>query len=86
LFNVIIPAHQAFSALAAIFGIQAFVPSFILIEMGVRGATAIYFLSTYSSNIAGILLAAYTLWILNIMLPGLIGLYFIVKMKARSTS
>lgn len=84
LFNVEVSALDAFPALAAIFGIQTFVPSFLLIEMGVRGATALYFLGVYSSNIAGILLAAYSLWILNIMLPGLIGLYFIVKMKART--
>ena len=85
-FDVAIPAHHAFPALAAIFGIQTFVPSFLLIEMGVRGATALYFLGMFSTHMAGILLAAYSLWILNIMLPGLIGLYFIVKMKARSTA
>jgi hypothetical protein len=82
-FNVPIPAHQAFPALAAIFVVQAFVPSFILIEMGVRGATALFFLGLYSAHSSGILLAAYTLWIINIMLPGLMGLFFILKLKWR---
>ncbi|MES2778712.1 MAG: hypothetical protein V4651_02340, partial [Bacteroidota bacterium] len=82
-FDVSIPAIYAFPALAAIFVVQAFVPSFILIEMGVRGATALFFLGLFSTHSSGILLAAYTLWIINIMLPGLMGLFFILKLKLR---
>ncbi|MES2558199.1 MAG: lysylphosphatidylglycerol synthase domain-containing protein [Bacteroidota bacterium] len=85
-FGVPIAAADAFPALFAIFVVQAFVPSFILIEMGVRGATALFFLGLFSTNSSGILLAAYTLWIINIMLPGLMGLFFILKLKWRSAA
>jgi DNA-binding response OmpR family regulator len=54
--------------------------------MGVRGATALFFLGLFSTNTSGILLAAYSLWILNIMFPALLGLYFILKLKARSAT
>lgn len=82
-FDVSISAIDAFPALAAIFIVQAFAPSIILIEMGVRGATALFFLGLFSSNSSGILLAAYTLWIINIMLPGMMGSFYILKLKWR---
>ncbi|AMS26457.1 hypothetical protein AEM51_04890 [Bacteroidetes bacterium UKL13-3] len=85
-FDVPIAMQYAFPSLAAIFVVQAFVPSIILIEMGVRGATALFFLGLFSTNTSGILLAAYSLWILNIMFPALLGLYFILKLKARSAA
>lgn len=85
-FDVPLAAIDGFPALAAIFVVQAFVPSFILIEMGVRGATALFFLGLFSANSSGILLAAYTLWIINIMLPGMMGLFFIGKLKWRSAA
>lgn len=85
-FDVPITMQYAFPALSAIFVVQAFVPSIILIEMGVRGATALFFLGLFSTNTSGILLAAYSLWILNIMLPSLLGLYFILKLKAHSAA
>lgn len=85
-FDVPLSAVDGFPALSAIFVVQAFVPSFILIEMGVRGATALFFLGLFSTNSSGILLAAYTLWIINIMLPGMMGLFFIGKLKWRAAA
>lgn len=85
-FEVAVPIAYAFPALAAIFLVQSFVPSFILIEVGVRGATALFFLGLFSTNTSGILLAAYSLWMINLMLPGLMGLYYIVKLKWRIPS
>jgi hypothetical protein len=70
----------------SIYIIQSFVPSFILLQIGVRGALALYFIGMFSDNTVAILLSAYGLWIINMMLPGLIGLYFLITHKWSSNS
>lgn len=68
----------------SIFIVQSFAPSFIAIQIGVRGALALFFIGMFTSNTVGILLAAYSLWIINMMIPGLVGLYFLLTYKWRS--
>jgi Lysylphosphatidylglycerol synthase TM region len=60
---------------------QTFVPSLLLVELGIRGATALYFFSFYTNNFAGVLLSSYSLWIINLMVPSFLGLFVIVKHK-----
>ncbi len=83
-FGVDITPLQAFTSISLIFLAQSFLPSFILIEIGVRGAVALFFIGLYSPNIIGILQAAYSLWILNMMIPALVGLYFLLTLKWKS--
>ena len=60
---------------------QSFVPSFLLIEIGMRGVSALFFFSMFTNNSAGVLLSAYSLWIINLMLPAFYGLVVIVNHK-----
>ncbi len=60
---------------------QSFVPSFLLIEIGMRGASALFFFTIFTNNSAGVLLSAYSLWIINLMLPAFYGLIVIVNHK-----
>lgn len=80
-FNIEITLINALLCISSIFLVQGFLPSFILIQIGVRGATALFFFGLFVSDTAGILLAAYSLWIINIMLPGMVGLYYLLKLK-----
>jgi endonuclease-3 len=57
-FQVEISAFDAFSAIISTFFVQSFVPSFLLLELGLRGSAAIWFIGMFSSNIPGILLAS----------------------------
>ncbi len=75
-YGIEISIDNGMTALFAMYLVQLFVPSFLLLELGVRGATAVYFIGNYSSMISSTLLASYSLWILNIGLPAIIGLYF----------
>lgn len=84
LFNIHLPIETAAMCIALIFVSQTILPSFILIEIGVRGAVALFFLGLYTDNQAGILGASYGLWMVNMMIPGLIGLYFLATLKWRS--
>jgi hypothetical protein len=82
--------HLSFTGWAmsvlTIYIVESFAPSFIVIQLGVRGALALYFIGFFTTNTVGILLSAYTLWIINLMIPGIIGLYFLLTHKWNSNS
>jgi hypothetical protein len=80
-FNVDISFLNAALCISSIFFVQGFLPSFILIEMGVRGATALFFFGLFTTATAGVLLAAYSLWIINLMIPAIAGMYYLLKLK-----
>lgn len=80
-YGLAIEPDQAFVCIIATLCVQSFVPSFILVELGMRGASALWFFGMYSGNITGILLSAYTLWIINLMIPGLLGLAVIMRWR-----
>lgn len=69
-----------------IFIVDSFAPSFIIVQLGVRGALALYFIGIFSTNSVGILLSTYSLWVINMMVPGLVGLYFLLTYKWSSRS
>ncbi len=84
-FGVNIGLVNSIIGVISIFCIQSIVPSFILLDIGLRGASALFIfgeLSNYDKGIElGVLLSAYSLWIINMMFPALLGLYFILKQR-----
>lgn len=82
IFQVDVAPEQAFICIVAAMCAQSFVPSFILVELGMRGASALWFFSAFTTQVAPVLLATYTLWIINVMLPGLLGMVFILKWRS----
>ncbi len=76
-----IPMFESLIRISLIFFTQSVLPGFTLTEIGVRGAVAFYFLEDISDNSVGILAAAFSLWLINIILPALTGLVFIIKAK-----
>ncbi len=80
-FGVEIDSERILICIFATFCVQSFAPSFLLIELGVRGASALLFFELFTDNRIGILLSAYTLWIINLMTPALLGLGVILKTK-----
>ena len=57
------------------------IPTIAITEIGVRGSLAIYFFGLISSNNIGILTATFSLWIVNLVLPALIGIIFVYNLK-----
>ena len=81
LFNVDVTFAQGMACIIATLCAQSFVPSFILVEVGMRGASALWFFGMFTALATPVLLTAYTLWIINLMIPGLIGLFFILRWR-----
>lgn len=72
---------DAIQVIAIIFFVQAAVPTFTLSDLGIRGASALYFFSFYTPHHLGLLLSAYGLWVINLILPALLGLILILRFR-----
>jgi len=60
---------------------KTLVPSVTFGEIGIRESASVYFLGIYGVSEAAAFNAALMLFFLNLLLPSLIGLYFIIKSK-----
>lgn len=81
-FDVSITTYNAMLSISSIYLILAIVPTIALSEIGVRGSIAIYILSFFSQNIAGILAATLLIWFLNLVIPAIFGYYFLLKKQS----
>lgn len=79
--NVDVPLLQGFCMAALFFWVMAVVPSLALTELGVRGAVGLYIFGQVSPNSIGILAATTSIWVINLILPAIIGSILITKMK-----
>ena len=57
------------------------IPTIAITEIGVRGSVALYLFSFVSLNSAGILSATFVMWVINLLLPALIGTVFIFTLN-----
>ena len=80
-FNIEANPMSLLSSVALIFMVQSVLPSFLLTEIGIRGATVLYFAGMFSDNVNGMLAAAYTLWLINLLIPSFLGSLFILVSK-----
>lgn len=59
------------------------IPTFVLSEIGVRSSVAILVFGILTNNNLSIVLAASLLWIINIGLPAIYGLFFLNQLKIK---
>ncbi|MFC2151195.1 lysylphosphatidylglycerol synthase domain-containing protein [Bacteroidota bacterium] len=78
-FNININILQAYIAISLVYLFTTLVPTTTLVELGIRGSFAIFFIGIFSENALGIVLSTTLLWIINIAIPAIIGSFFLVK-------
>ena len=64
-----------------IFWSMAILPTIAIAEIGIRGETALFFLAPLSTNHLGIVSSTLMLWLINLIIPSLLGCLFVYKMK-----
>jgi len=64
-----------------LFWVLAVVPSFAIADVGIRGQAATWILAFVSQNVLAIITATALLWFINLILPALIGCFFVFKIK-----
>jgi len=62
-----------------IFWSLVLLPSIAIAEIGIRGQTALYFLMPVCGNELGILSATVLLWLMNLVVPALLGCVFLYR-------
>jgi Lysylphosphatidylglycerol synthase TM region len=80
-FNVVIPLAEGFCLSALFFWAMAVIPTIALTELGIRGSVSLHIFNHYSTNSIGILGATTGIWLLNLMIPAIIGSLLILRMR-----
>ena len=89
MFMIPIPFFQGFVIITVIFLIMTFLPTIVIIELGIRGSVSLYFFGLFftKAGIAsldyniGTLAASSTLWLINIAIPALAGAILVFNLK-----
>ncbi len=79
--QVEIPWWQGFWSVALIFLVMAIVPSFAIADVGIRGKVAISIIGLFSVNSIAILAGTVGIWLLNLVLPALLGSLLLLTIK-----
>lgn len=79
---------DAFFTIFIIYLVQAVLPGNSITELATRGASSVLFLSAFTYNVAAISAATYTLWLINVIMPAILGLGFFMfaKYKRKTTN
>jgi hypothetical protein len=81
LFDVDINWWNTFAVISVIFLVLAIIPSFTIAELGLRGGVSLYLLGSFSINHAGIAMTTACIWIINLVIPAIIGSLLILRIK-----
>lgn len=81
-FGVKLGFLQALGGMSVVFLIMAVVPTLtFLTELGLRWEASIQVLEIYSSNMVGIFATSFAIWLINLIIPAMIGSLLIVSIK-----
>ena len=81
LFGVDIGLYEAVFSVMLVFFFITITPTIALAEIGVRGSVALLVFGLFSNNVVGILSSIFILWIINLIIPAIIGSFFIFSLK-----
>jgi hypothetical protein len=81
-FGVFLGIGQVWSGMSVVFLVMAVVPTFtFLTELGLRWEASIQVLELFSTNTVGIFAASFAIWLINLIIPALIGSLLILSIK-----
>ncbi len=80
-FGIQIPLMASVSGVALIFLFQSGIPLPPVLGIVARGEIALYVWSLFSTNVIGILAATFALWIINLIIPALLGLIIVLNVN-----
>ena len=81
LFNVDVSWWQALWSVSVSFLVMAVIPTFAIAEIGLRGEISIKLLGMFSGNNLGIWMSSITIWLINLILPAMVGSLLILSIR-----
>ena len=85
-FGIDMSLFEGFTGVSSIYLIQSGIPLPPIVDVAARAELAYLIWGMYSENVLGILSATYGLWIINLILPSLLGLFYVIKMNLSNSS
>jgi hypothetical protein len=86
LFGVPLAGKQVFTGVSVMFVLMAIVPTLtFLTDLGFRWAAGIKIFQTFTSNTAAILAVSLGIWLINLIIPALVGSLLILRIKLFSS-
>ncbi len=80
-FGIEISYSLSIILISMVYFLMSLIPTIALTEIGVRGAVATFFLGQVTDDTIGILNSTLSLWLINLVIPALIGTVFILMFK-----
>jgi hypothetical protein len=89
LFGAFIPAVEGFMLVSVIYLLMAMVPTVALADLGIRGSVSLFVLGAYFQHAqsagsvpeVSILAASTAIWLVNLILPAILGTFFVFNLK-----
>ncbi len=87
-FNADVYLINILSSIGVIYLLILFIPHFFISELGVRASVAVLVFQIYTTQIQSVILAASSLWLINLALTSIIGSIILVSfpLKVKKTS
>lgn len=79
--SVNMPFAEGYMMSALFFWVITIIPSVTLIELGERGQVSLFLFHNFSDNTVGILAATVGLWLINLVLPAILGSILLIRMR-----
>lgn len=80
-FDVDLPYWLLMSAIAAVYFLASSLPTFQFLDFAVKGSVAVFFFGNLGVNEWIVVFIATLMWFLNVVLPVLIGSFYVIKFK-----
>jgi len=81
-FGIFLSFSQVWGGISVVFLVMAVIPTFtFLTELGLRWGASIQVLELFSTNTVGIFAASFAIWLINLVIPALLGSLLIVSIK-----
>ncbi|NMH25473.1 hypothetical protein [Flavobacterium solisilvae] len=85
LFGVDLPYITLISSIAAVYFLASSLPSFQFLDFAVKGSVAIFFFGRLGVSDWIVVFISTLMWFLNVVLPVIIGSYFVLTFKTKKT-
>ena len=82
-FDVDLPYLTLMASIAAVYFLASSLPSFQFLDFAVKGSVALFFFGKLGVNEWIVVFISTRMWFLNVVLPVIIGSYFVLKFKPK---
>jgi len=80
-FDVDLPYLTVMSAITSVYFIASSIPTFQFLDFAVKGSVAVYFFGILGVNEWIVIFISTLMWFLNVVLPAIIGSYYVLNFK-----